>query len=80
MTYRVVIPKRGSVEFKNYQAMLDSLRRYRNLLDNSGFCVEELDDEGNVHAIISNKELRIIVAEMEGLGALSVPGISQKDT
>lgn len=78
MKYRVVVPKKGNVEFDTYTGMLFALRQFRNHMDH--ITAEEIDENGNVHAVINNAELRKIILDMDALGASSVPYAEPKDT
>jgi len=75
MTVRLVIPNKGQVEFEDYQEAIFALRPYRNNLD--GIYLQELNDDGSLHAQLDNAELRKIILEMD---ALSLPTFHKAST
>jgi hypothetical protein len=70
MIFRLVIPNKGQVEFDDYQQAIFALRPFRNNLD--GIYLQELEEDGSLHAQLDNVELRKIVLEMDALSLLTV--------
>lgn len=65
MSYVLRAPNGKGLEFEEYKDAIFALRPFRTALD--GIVLEETDEDGNVLAVIENKELRQIVLQLDAI-------------